>query len=549
MASLFNPNYPSILQAGQGLLDPNKPALLQARGGVEAAQRALEAQRAAEAAKSALTDAAKYTPKSSAWTAGSALEPGWGASGKGIGGLLKAASGPVAGGLQALTYSGDADAAELTKEQKYAEMGPANVWQMYEDADAYANRVQENARQANRAPNSPISLMDPRRQQQTPEVTPEQVAEEVAAAEVPIEDASQPAVEQTNVGPVSNSQPATVEQAAAKTAQDQESVRQTVQAGALHGLSTGAVSRPRMAQEIVQADAQRAGKELTPEQSKKAVTEELAVMKGMNNEKLSEYVSYALIAGGLLASFADKSGKAGDAFSQSFNKQLDRNLAMGKAAQQQRMAQAKLDQQLQIKQGDWQRVDRGLDIRKMTADNTAEYQDAQIGLGKDRVDVARGQLGVAQQRAAQGAQSLGLQAQGLGLRAQEISQRQANADRNYDLAVRGMDLREEGNTIKAATAAAKAAASKPGVPLTEKGSAKVVQDFADAQGIKLADSAKSALASQIQNASKNDPQWATNPAAVITKLLGAGGYEPEVDPGIPYVPFTGGGTRVRQKKQ
>lgn len=446
-------------------------------------------------------------------------------------GLLKAANNPMTAGLQALLYSGDADAPELTQQQKEAEMGPENTKAMWDDAGAYAQRVQENARQANRPPNSPISLMDPR-----------QVAQEVAAAEVPIRDASQPAVEETNVGPVSEAQPATVEQAAAKTAQDQEATRQTVQAGALHGLSTGAVSRPRIAQEIVQADAQRAGKELTPEQTKKAVNQELSVMKGMDNGKLAEYASYALIAGGLLASFADKSGKAGDAFIQGFNKQLDRNLAAGKLAQQQRMAQAKLDQQLQIKQGDWQRVDRGLDIRKMTADNTADYQDAQIGLGKERVGIARGQLGVAQQNANQGAQ-------GLGLRAQALAMQQANADRNYELASRGMDLRAEGNAIRAAGVAAKAAAGKPGVPLTEKGSAKVVQDFAESQGINLAPAAKSALASQIQNASKNDPQWATNPAAVITKLLSSGGYEPEIDPGIPFVPFTGGKTRVRQKKQ
>lgn len=534
MAGLFDPNYPSMLQSAADVFDPNKPALLQGRG-VEAAQRALEAQRLLEAeraaraisdAKGALTNSKMYTPGSSAWTGAQAFD-GWG-SAKGIAqqakGLLRAASGSLGTGLSTLLYSENAEAPELSQQQKDAEVSLENDAARYKDANTYTQRVQDNTRRTV----SPVSLLT----QPSPE--------EEAAAEVVVKDANTPPVEQTNVGPVAEAAPATVEQAAAAAAQQQESTRQTVQAGALRGLATGQITRAQMAQEVVQSDAQMTGKQLTPEQSKEAVTQELSAMKGMDNNKLSEYVSYALIAGGLFASFADKSGKAGDAFSQSFNKQLDRNLVQGKAAQEARVEQAKMDQQLQIKQGDWQRVDRGLDIKNMSAENTAEYQDAQVGIGKERVSIARGQLGVAQQNANQGAQ-------GLGLRAQEMSMRQANADRNYDLDVRGMDLREEANSIQAIKAAKSGSGS--GVQATGKEAAKIAQDFADSQGIKLDSKAKSTLASQIQQASKNDPEWATNPAKVVARLIQAGGYEPEVDPGIPFVPFTGGGTRVRQKKQ
>src|SRR5690606_18338678 len=101
--------------------------------------------------------------------------------------------------------------------------------------------------------------------------------------------------------------------------------RQTVETGALKGLETGQVSRPGLAEAIVDADAQRAGEQLTPEQSKQAVQQELVSMKSMDNNELSKYVSYALIAGGVLASFLDKSGKSADMFHDSFNRQLDRN--------------------------------------------------------------------------------------------------------------------------------------------------------------------------------------------------------------------------------
>ena len=100
--------------------------------------------------------------------------------------------------------------------------------------------------------------------------------------------------------------------------------RQTVETGALKGLETGQVSRPSLAEAIVEADAQRAGEQLTPEQSKQAVQQELTSMKTMDNKDLSKYVSYALIAGGVLASFMDKSGKAEGMFHDSFNRQLDR---------------------------------------------------------------------------------------------------------------------------------------------------------------------------------------------------------------------------------
>jgi hypothetical protein len=111
---------------------------------------------------------------------------------------------------------------------------------------------------------------------------------------------------------------------APQVAQEVESKRQVAEAGAKKQLAQGQLSRPKAAAAIVQADAQRSGEQLTPEQTKAKIAEETAVMKTMNDDELSKYLSYALIAGGLLASHLDKSGNAGQAFAGGFNAQLDR---------------------------------------------------------------------------------------------------------------------------------------------------------------------------------------------------------------------------------
>lgn len=529
MAGLFDPSYPSMLQGGN-TFDPNKPALFQGRGVLDAQkalemQRLLEAERLAQSGKAALTSGAARGPTSAAWTAGQALD-GWGKS-RGLMDALKGAGRLVGGalgtGVQAGLYSADVgEGSELSPEQREAK-NPGET----EDAQKYAQRVQENARNAVKTiDRAPVSVLN-----QNPQG-------ELAAAEEAQEAVSAPPVEQTPVGPVAQSEPVTVEQAAAQAAQQRESQRQTVEAGAQKALLTNQVTRPQLAQEIVSADAQRAGKELTPDQTKAAVSEELGVMKSMDNADLSRYVSYALIAGGLAASFLDKSGKAGDMFASSFNKQLDRNLAQGIQTQKQKAAAAKQAQDLQIALAKAQEASRTNDIREKSVDQTGRYQEGQLDVAQDRTEIQRGTLGLGYakegRQASQGAAGLGLRAQALELQ--------------RELGTRNLDLREEENTIKAAGQALKATQGKPGVPLTEKGSSKVVSDFADQQGIKLDSSAKSALASQIQQASKNDPEWAKNPAKVITKILSSGGYTTEVDPGIPLIPFTGGGKQVRQKK-
>ena len=104
-----------------------------------------------------------------------------------------------------------------------------------------------------------------------------------------------------------------------------ETKRQTVEAGAKEQLRTNSLSRPKAAEAVVQADIQRSGEKVTPQEFKTRVKKETASMKTMDNDQLSKYLSYALVAGGLIASALDKSGNAGKAFAGSFNSQLDRS--------------------------------------------------------------------------------------------------------------------------------------------------------------------------------------------------------------------------------
>jgi len=508
------------------------------------ARLALEASRAGGAGTEyakVLADKSKDVLAREAWGRSGAAATGAEALGT-IGRGLKAATGiPV----QAALYSGDAEAPDLTQEQR-AKYGEDVSFS--DDAKGYTMRVQDNAkRAAGVAPreNNPISLMN------TPQDSDLDDPAEVQAAQSALNATAQPPVENTPAGPAVEKNPVTVPQAAAKTAQDTEVKRQQLEQGALKGLSTGAVSRPKVAEAVVEADIARSGKQLTPEARKRAVTAELTNMKSMDNGDLSKYISYALIAGGVLAVLFDKSGKAAEGFNQGFNKQLDRNLAAGIQNQKARIEQAKMDQKMQIQEGNWKRDDTGLTIKQQLANQTGEYQDAQVEIGRGRLGNDTARVGIARQaegrQASQGAAGLGLRAQALTLRQQELEYQHGQDEIENQLNTRKVAQGDTLNAIRAKKAAAGEPAP-PGVALTEKQAGKVVKEFAESQGVKLDSGVPEALASQAQQASKNDPRWKTNPNAVLNELINGGSYEAEgAKSGIPFVPFTGSPAKIKRK--
>lgn len=270
--------------------------------------------------------------------------------------------------------------------------------------------------------------------------------------------------------------------------------RQTVETGALKGLETGQVSRPSLAEAIVEADAQRAGEQLTPEQSKQAVQQELTSMKTMDNKDLSKYVSYALIAGGVLASFMDKSGKAEGMFHDSFNRQLDRGeaaKAQAAAAEQAALKHALDERRVAATETDiGSKVEDRTETRKLTGIKTEGLLDKWITegeLGKARLGNERARTGIMGSRLDMDVQNNNIKN---GLASRKLDQ--------YD--------RRLGQWDKQLTQAAKASGgSGTGVPLSYKDNAKLASDVLSAKGIKLTTEVKQAVAARLPTIQKLAP--------------------------------------------
>lgn len=356
--------------------------------------------------------------------------------------------------------------------------------------------------------NQGVSLLDPNAVQDEP---PQQSPMEA------------PPVEQTPVGDVAQAAPATVPQAAAKTAQDMETQRQVVEQGALKGLSTGAVSRPEFATQIAQMDAQKAGVTLTPEQLKKASAVELTNMKSMDNNEVSRYISYALAAAGILATVFDKSGRAGDAFSASFNKQLDRNLQGGLAAQKNAAAQAKLNQELQLKLRDQAIAQQRANTGDRQVTQTGEYQQGSLEQRAQQADAANtlGYYRVSAADARAGASN--------SLRERALQQSADQFDRTYGLREEGQNLNEDKFKFdkqykqnRLAIQAAEAAAKKGGrgPELNTKDAEGLVDSAVDSQGMNIGKPAKKAAAQTVRVLIKSNPEaFAKDPNGTILNIL------------------------------
>ena len=273
--------------------------------------------------------------------------------------------------------------------------------------------------------------------------------------------------------------------------------RQTVEVGALKGLETGQVSRPSLAEAIVEADAQRAGEQLTPEQSKQAVQQELTSMKTMDNKDLSKYVSYALIAGGVLASFLDKSGKAEGMFHDSFNRQLDR----GEAAK----AQAAAAEQAALK--------HALEERKVAATEAdigskVEDRTETRGLTKIKTEglldkwIREGELGYA--KLGNDRARTGIMGSRLDMDVQNNNIKNSLASRKLDQYDRRLDQWDK-TLEQNAKASGGSGGSGTGVPLSYEDNTKLVKDVLSAKGIKVSTEVRKAVAAKLPTLQKLTP--------------------------------------------
>lgn len=306
-------------------------------------------------------------------------------------------------------------------------------------------------------------------------------------------------------------------QQVAQERQATETKRQVVEQGAVEALRTNQISRPQLAQEVVQADLARKGQTATPDELKGLVQTETAQMRTMDNKDLSKYVSYALIAGGLAAAFMDKSGKSGDAFTAGMNKQLDRNLVQAKMAASQKAAENKNAIDLyKLKQGD-----RGLAVQEAGAENDATRTKGQLGYWADSAQTARDRVGVAREAnsvAAQNANAnIGLKNAQLELNQGLFQMRKENADRDYALNER---------KTAATEARAEAAGGLKAPDMSLKDATDMVTQRSKETGISLSKGAAPQVAAALRILIKDDPGgFATNPEKFYDAAIASSNLE------------------------
>lgn len=455
----------------------------------------------------------EYAKKLAAKSANVLSEEAWrrsagAASAAEAGGLLRAgamgaAKTALGVPMQAALYSGDVEAAELTPEQREAK-NPGET----ADAQAYAQRVQDNARKA-------FEFYKPQEQQAQPQQGPQGPLNPNADMDSPQD--VQEAQAALQAGPQQD--PEAVAQQVEQEKQATEAKRQVVERGAVEALRTNQVSRPQLAEEVVKADLARKGETVTPDQLKTLVQQESTEMRTMDNKDLSKYVSYALIAGGIAAAFMDKSGKAGDAFSSGFNKQLDRNLVQQKlkAAQDQKGIE-NIQNAYKIGQ-----TDRKIKIEDRNAANNERKTEGVLGnyetqakLGAERNNIALQQVGAT---SANSAAANGIRSAQLDLNRELAAQRQANEDRNFGLNERKTSAAE----LKASGVGGMKAPN-----LATKDSDALVKQYVSDTGQKLSKAGLSIVSQQFRVLAKNYPEvLASNPQALLTQAVAKAGLKAE----------------------
>lgn len=385
-----------------------------------------------------------------------------GAAGKGVAGrALGILGGPVVAGLSLLGEGTPLADGTLSPDQREAQ-NPGER----EAAGKYAQHIQALTKQAMSGPQGPQVVQTPQGPAQVPAPASEKKAEEVAT--------------QT------------------------EQKRTTLQTGALKGLQTGQVSRPELAKAVVQADCQRKGVELAPKEMQAAVTQESATMKTMDNDNLSKYVSYALIAGGLLASAFDKSGRAGENFGNSFNKALDRGAQAG-------LQNNKLAFEAWKEKKTDMRENRKIDVDEKDVDSKVENRSGTLELeGKKTTGLldhyeAQERVGMAGVGARMAAVNASMRGQDLDF---QLGNRRVDADLKNTAQTNAVRLTVAEKNAAARLEAASVSASKgSGVTLTQKDSTGILSKLngsAAVGGVQLQSDVISALGPELANIVKNN---------------------------------------------
>lgn len=158
-----------------------------------------------------------------------------------------------------------------------------------------------------------------------------------------------------------------------------EQKRQTIEAGALHQLETNQLSRTKAAEAVVQQDLERQGIDAKPQERQRLVAQEVSSMRNMSNPQMAKYLSYAMLAVGIGASIADKSGRA-------FNNFATSGMNAYSAAQARQLSQAQLEREYQLKIAEQTRKNRD-------TDSNIGYREGTLGIKKDDLALDRDKFG------------------------------------------------------------------------------------------------------------------------------------------------------------
>lgn len=450
----------SVRRAAQNELDyqraiKNKLPLAVEGSGIsegtrKAAQNALEGRgRYASVPNTSIESAAK--------TAAGAVETG----GKG---LLSRAGGAIFGpwglGAQAMVTPGELGDGELSAEQR-EEKNPGET----ADAGKYAKRVQDNAKKAaGVGSRSGLGLLsygvDPQ----------EAEAKSVATAE--------PEVRAV------------------------EAQRQGIENNIGKALKDNAVSRPKLAEEVVKADCIQRGIDPTPDEKKKMVAEEVESMRSMDTSQLAKYASFALMGLGFIA--GGTSEAAGQAFASSFNNGYQTELKRAIDARNFAAEQAQLKTKNELEAKKVENTTRDIDSK-------IENREGTLGVSRERLSHDIGYDGKV---LAQNDAKIGIQQQNANTAAGGLALRQAEQEALLPL---------KAENLKARTAASNAAAkksseiTKKGAQVTSKDAQEFVTAALKAENFKADDKTVPVIAETYRQYQAANP--GTNPTLILQQVL------------------------------
>jgi hypothetical protein len=193
-----------------------------------------------------------------------------------------------------------------------------------------------------------------------------------------------------------------------------EKVRQQAERGFAVQVAKGDLPTKDIATSIVEGQAKQAGEELKPEEKARRISQERTLIDNMPDEQKPNYLSWALVAAGLIASAVDED--AGYYFADSYNKtreqlnekaekaadrafrkeerQEDREFRSEEAAMDR---QARADLSSQEFQARREMLDEELKVKREQLSQDAAYQNARLSLLQQKNEIAAQGAGLAGQ--------------------------------------------------------------------------------------------------------------------------------------------------------